>query len=61
MRWQRSIGLVGVHAEGEVGRVITSGVLNVPGRSMIDKLAWLNGPGDALRRFCVLEPRGVPF
>ena len=61
MRWQRAIGLVGVHAEGEIGRVIVSGVLDVPGRTVIEKLAWLNGPGDGLRRFCVFEPRGTPW
>ena len=58
MRWERSIGLVGVHAEGEVGRVIVSGVLDVPGRTMLEKLGWLGGEGDAFRRFCVQEPRG---
>ena len=58
MRWQRSIGLVNVHAEGEIGKVIVSGVLPVPGRSMAERLAWMRKEGDALRRFCVLEPRG---
>ena len=29
MRWQRRISLVEAHAEGEVGRVITGGVLDV--------------------------------
>ena len=60
MRWKRSISLVGVHAEGEIGRIITGGVLDVPGASMADKLRHLNEVDDSLRRFCVLEPRGGP-
>ena len=31
MRWEKIISVVHAHAEGEVGRVITGGVLEVPG------------------------------
>lgn len=60
MRWSRSLTLIGAHAEGEIGRVITGGVLHVPGRTVLDKLRYLNEVDDSLRRFCVLEPRGGP-
>lgn len=60
MRWTRTIELVGVHAEGEIGRIITGGVLDVPGATVLEKLRWLNEEDDSLRRFCVLEPRGGP-
>lgn len=50
--------LVEAHAEGEVGRVITGGVVEVRGADMAAKMAYLNGAGDDLRRFCVFEPRG---
>lgn len=60
MRWSRSLTLIGVHAEGEIGRIVTGGVLDVPGRTVLDKLRHLNEVDDSLRRFCVFEPRGGP-
>lgn len=58
MRWTKTLNMVEAHAEGEVGRVITSGVLDIPGESMLDKMTYLNEVDDSLRRFCVFEPRG---
>ena len=34
MRWEKMLNVVHAHAEGEVGRVITGGVLDVPGKTM---------------------------
>ncbi|MDH3279623.1 MAG: proline racemase family protein [Gammaproteobacteria bacterium] len=36
---ERMISVVGCHAEGEVGRVITGGVLPPPGATMFDKFS----------------------
>ena len=58
MRWSKSVTMVEAHAEGEVGRVVTGGILDVPGDTMVDKLGYMNGDGDALQRFLVFEPRG---
>jgi proline racemase len=58
MRWSKVITVVGAHAEGEAGRVITGGVLDVPGKTMLDKMRHLNGVDDTIRRFALLEPRG---
>lgn len=58
MRWSRTITMVEAHAEGEVGRVVAGGVLDLPGESMLDKMNFLNNEDDSLRRFCVFEPRG---
>ncbi len=58
MRWSKTLTLVEAHAEGEVGRVVTGGVIDLPGRTMADKMAHLNQVDDSLRRFCVFEPRG---
>jgi proline racemase len=58
MRWSKMLTVVGAHAEGEVGQVITGGVLEVPGATMRDKLRHLNEVDDRLRRFTLLEPRG---
>lgn len=58
MRWSKSLTLVEAHAEGEVGRVVTGGVLDLPGATLQDKMAHINEVDDSLRRFCVFEPRG---
>ncbi|MFZ5709798.1 MAG: proline racemase family protein [Pseudomonadota bacterium] len=60
MRWTRTIQTVDVHCEGEIGRVVTGGVLNVPGASMAEKLDHLNRVDDALRRWLCSEPRSGP-
>ncbi len=59
MRWQRFVTMVEAHAEGEVGRVVTGGLPNIPGRTPAEKLRHLNEVDDRLRRFLVLEPRGA--
>lgn len=62
MRWSRCLTCVGVHAEGEIGRIITGGLLSLPGRTMQERLTWLNQTqeGARLRRFLTSEPRGWP-
>jgi proline racemase len=52
------INVVGVHTEGELNEVITGGVLDVPGKTMFDKMRWLQTEGDDLRKFLLYEPRG---
>lgn len=59
MRWSRMVTIVGAHAEGEVGRVVTAGVLDVPGETMFDKMRYLNEQDDWARRFTLFEPRGA--
>ena len=58
MRWARTVTVVGAHAEGEVGRVVVGGVLNVPGATMLEKMRHLNEQDDSIRRFTLFEPRG---
>lgn len=60
MRWAKTVTMVEAHAEGEVGRVVTGGVIDIPGTTMEAKLRYINETpeGDALRRFLVFEPRG---
>jgi proline racemase len=60
MRFPNSITAVDLHAAGEPGRVITAGVLDVPGRSMFEKKTWLEQHADWLRRRMLREPRGYP-
>lgn len=58
MRWDRCVTMVGVHAEGEVGRVITGGVLPPKGRSMFERMRTLEREADGLRRMLLFDPRG---
>src|SRR5690606_31918439 len=58
MRGAKTITVAKVHAEGEIGHVITGGVLPPPGATMFDKKLWLEREGDELRRFLLFEPRG---
>ncbi len=59
MRWSKTVTLVEAHAEGEVGRIVTGGVIDVPGATIADKLRHLNEVDDSLRRFLVFEPRAA--
>lgn len=59
MRWKKVINVVGCHAEGEVGNVITGGVGDVPGQTMFDKKIYLEQHMDELRKLVLFEPRGA--
>jgi proline racemase len=61
MRWKRTIQLVDVHCEGEIGRVATGGVPNIPGKTIAEQLNYINTVDDSLRRFLCLEPRQGPL
>jgi proline racemase len=61
MRWKRTIQLVNVHCEGEIGRVATGGVPNIPGKTIAEQLHHINTVDDSLRRFLCLEPRSSPL
>ena len=58
MQWKKTITMVEAHAEGEVGRIVTSGVNDIPGDTMLEKMNYINQVDDSLRRFLVFEPRG---
>lgn len=60
MHWIRTLQTVDVHCAGEIGRVVTGGVLDIPGATMADKLRHLNEVDDNLRRFLCSEPRSAP-
>lgn len=59
MRWKRTLTVVGVHAEGEIGEVITGGVLAPPGKTMFERMAALRDHDDGLRKLLLHEPRGA--
>ena len=57
MRFERSLHLVNVHCQGEIGRVIVAGADPIPGRTLLDQMNHINAGNDALRRFVTFEPR----
>lgn len=59
MRWSRMLTMLDVHAEGEIGRVVTGGLGPLPGATMLEKLRHINETDDSIRRFTVYEPRGT--
>jgi len=61
MRAERMITVVGCHAEGEVGRVVTGGVLPPPGDTLFEQKRYLEKEADWLRKFLLYEPRGGAF
>ncbi len=54
----RMITVVGCHAEGEIGDVITGGVLPPPGATMMAKKLAFEKDFDHVRRLLIQEPRG---
>jgi proline racemase len=54
----RVISVVGCHAEGEIGDVITGGVLPPPGATMMQKKLAFERDFDYVRRMLIQEPRG---
>ncbi len=60
MRFSSLINAVDLHAAGEPGRVITGGVLDVPGDSMFAKMQYFAQHHDDLRLRMLREPRGYP-
>jgi proline racemase len=60
MRIAQMLNAVDAHACGEPGRVIVGGVLDVPGRTMFEKMRHVQAHADALRLRMLREPRGYP-
>ena len=58
MRWSRTLTVVGAHAAGEVGNVVTGGLGDVPGETMFAKKVHLEEHADQLRLLLLNEPRG---
>jgi trans-L-3-hydroxyproline dehydratase len=57
MQSNRAITIVGCHAGGEIGNVVTGGVLPPPGATVFEKMQAL-AQDDSLRRMLLREPRG---
>src|ERR1700757_3733379 len=60
LQFARIISAVDAHACGEPGRVIVGGVLDVPEKTMFEKMKYLETQADHLRLRMLREPRGYP-
>ena len=58
MRTKRTLTVVGCHAEGEIGDVVTGGLLPPAGATMFEKMQTMRRDHDGVRRFLLCEPRG---
>ena len=58
MRTRRTITVVGCHAEGEIGDVVTGGIMPPAGTTMFERMETMQREHDDIRRFLLCEPRG---
>jgi len=58
MRWSKVLNVVECHAGGEIGKVVTGGIGDVPGETMFDKKVYLEQHLDDIRKLLLFEPRG---
>lgn len=58
MRPGKILHVVGVHTAGEVGDVVVGGVIDVPGKTMFEKMMHLWHKDDGMRQLLLNEPRG---
>lgn len=57
MRFERTLEILMVHAQGEIGNVIVGGAPEIPGATILEKMNHINEVDDSLRRFVCFEPR----
>lgn len=58
MKISRQFSTVEAHTGGEPFRIITSGGPRIPGKTILEKSAWLQAHADDIRSALMLEPRG---
>ena len=58
MKSRLSITVTGCHAEGEIGDVITGGVLPPAGKTMMERMINMEKDHDHIRQLLICEPRG---
>ncbi|ARP83072.1 hypothetical protein CAL12_21130 [Bordetella genomosp. 8] len=58
MRYERAVSTVETHTGGEPFRIVTSGLPRFPGRSIVERRAWIKENLDDVRTALIFEPRG---
>lgn len=57
---QHQLKVMDTHAGGDVSRIVYGGVGHIPGSSVREKMEFLQGNADSLRRLLLTEPYGIP-
>ncbi len=60
MSHQVKLELMDTHAGGDVSRIVTGGIMRLPGTSVRQQMAFLRDQADGLRRLLLEEPYGIP-
>lgn len=60
MSKQYALRLLDTHAGGDVSRIVTAGVADLPGATVRAKMEYLRDDADDLRRLLLEEPYGIP-
>ncbi|KAA0098978.1 hypothetical protein CIW49_14015 [Mycolicibacterium sp. P1-18] len=58
MRWNRVLNVVDCHVGGEMGRVVTGGLGDMPGTTVFEKMKYVREQRDDVRQLLLNEPRG---
>jgi proline racemase len=58
MKFDRMISTVEVHTGGEPFRIVTGGLPRFPGKTIVERRAWVKENLDDLRGALIFEPRG---
>lgn len=58
MKFDRFLSTVELHTCGETFRLVTQGLPKIPGKTIVERIAWLEQNADHYRRAVLLEPRG---
>jgi proline racemase len=58
MKYERFFNTVELHTCGETFRLVTQGLPKIPGKTILERSAWLKDNTDQYRRAVMLEPRG---
>lgn len=58
MRFSRMLTVVGCHAEGEVGNVVTGGMVPLKGDTVFEMRCDMEANHDDIRKLLLFEPRG---
>lgn len=55
-----TIKLIDTHAGGDVSRIVTQGIGNLPGKTVREQMQYLQSQADGLRKLLLYEPFGIP-
>jgi proline racemase len=58
VRWSKVLTVVGCHAAGELNNVVTGGLADVPGDTVLEKKDYFEQHADQYRKLLLNEPRG---